>query len=403
MLSLALAGLAGAWVQTGKVDITPPEPLPLGGYTARGSKVLEPGGEPLYARTVVITPAGQSPIAIVSVETLTIPESLAAEVAARLPAGTRLFLAATHTHSAPDSQMLNDRMTFSIPGIASFKSRWLEWYANRIAAGVRDAMGSNRLPVEAWGVKAAHVELNRGRRVGALPDSMATLLGIRSNGRTKSLWLHYAAHAVFWGSERMQTSGDWPGAAAQQFSALVLPGAIGDVSPVIRQTIAAESNEVKIAAFAQTLDEAVARVRVESQPGTAKVAWAEAEIEMGRPTPHPEFARANRIPEVLAQSLVDKFAPKPPALVRAFRIGKVAVVGIPGEPTSHLGRRIRDYGRRFGFDHVLVCSHVGGWLGYLLDPEDYRRGGYEATLSFLGAEQGERVVAAGCRALDGLR
>ena len=41
-------------------------------------------------------------------------------------------------------------------------------------------------------------------------------------------------------------------------------------------------------------------------------------------------------------------------------------------------------------------------MGYILDPEDYDRGGYEATLSFYGRDQGEKVVDAGIQALKRL-
>src|SRR5512141_466792 len=142
MLAVLAASLAlapqGLSLGRSRVDITPPEPLPLGGYTARGSKSLVPGGDPLYVRTLLLSGSGNV-VAIVSVEALTVPESLVREVKERIPSGITLFLSATHTHSAPDSQMLNDRMTFSIPGIASYKSKWLDWYADKIAACIQQS------------------------------------------------------------------------------------------------------------------------------------------------------------------------------------------------------------------------------------------------------------------------
>ena len=126
--------------------------------------------------------------------------------------------------------------------------------------------------------------------------------------------------------------------------------------------------------------------------------WSADSIPLDGVRAHPEFARQYKIPNVLAQNIVARFAP-PSATLSAFRIGKMAVVGVPGEPTSHLGRSIRDYGHSIGFRHVLVVSHVNGWMGYILDPADYDRGGYEATLSFYGREQGNIVVRASKEAL----
>src|SRR5579859_4259398 len=120
-------------VQEAKVDITPPEPLPLGGYTARHDRVMDPGGEKLFARCLLFTAEKGPRIAIVSAEMLTIPDSLYSEVRRRVDPGITLFLCATHTHSAPDSQMLNDHMTFHVPGVASYRHRWLAWYVDKIA------------------------------------------------------------------------------------------------------------------------------------------------------------------------------------------------------------------------------------------------------------------------------
>ena len=66
-------------------------------------------------------------------------------------------------------------------------------------------------------------------------------------------------------------------------------------------------------------------------------------------------------------------------------------------------RQIRDAGLRMGFKSVLVCSHVNGWMGYILDAADYERGGYEATLSLYGREEGSKVVQSGINALRALR
>jgi hypothetical protein len=129
--------------------------------------------------------------------------------------------------------------------------------------------------------------------------------------------------------------------------------------------------------------------------------WSSHPISFDKVTAHPDFAKRNRIPDVLAQSIVRQFAPTEGS-ISALRLGKLAVVGVPGEPTSHLGRQIRDYGRSIGFKYVLVCSHVNGWMGYILDPMDYDRGGYEAMLSFYGREQGFKVVEAAKKALSEL-
>ncbi|MFY9234309.1 MAG: hypothetical protein WAO58_07600 [Fimbriimonadaceae bacterium] len=463
-------------IQIGKSDITPSESLPMGGYTERGAKGFEPGGDRLYSRAIVLR-QGRTRIAVVSVEMLTVPESLVREVRARLPKDVKLFLTATHTHSAPDSQMLNERMTMNVPGIANFRPRWLDWYAERIAGSVLAALGSKVRPIQSLLIKRLHLPLNRGRREGAMPDQTATAIV----AGTKPLWFHYAAHAIFKDSDNLKLSGDWPGAMSGAGYS-VLTGAIGDASPVADGANAAAriaTFKLKaLEAIAQTGRDALRRVqkslprrdalrrvrqslprrdallrvrkslprrdalrRVQKSDATMlgpdgagpshmddtmlgpdgagpsnagssnagpsnavpfQMAWASVPIELAPTSAHPDFARRNGIPPALAQDLVSRFAPRE-ARISALRIGSLAVVGIPGEPTSVLGRQIVAEGRRLGFYPVLVVSHVNGWMGYILDPEDYDRGGYEATLSFYGREQGSKVLDAAKLAFGDLR
>lgn len=366
--------------RTSKVDITPTEPLPLGGYTARNGRKSEPGGEPLFARTIVFT-SGPLRFAVVSAELLTIPESLASRVTAR--AGMPVFLAATHTHCAPDSQMLNDRMTFAIPGIARYDEKWLNWFSERIASGIHAAAAAPAKPLESLSRSMWRIELNRGRRRLANPDRSATLI----RAGEQPLIFHYTAHAVFYGPERNQTSGDWPG-KTERLAFLTLVGAIGDVSPASSGDSAAE----RIKSFWASQENA-ARQAPKKALNANPIAFASVPIQLPSELSWKPFANENRIPEPLARSIVERFAPKE-ANITAFRIGKLCVIGVPGEPTSELGRRIRYAGWAAGFETVLVCSHVNGWAGYILEPDDFARGGYEASLDFYGPNMAERVFAA---------
>jgi hypothetical protein len=399
---LILSG--GLYVATSRVDITPSVPLPLGGYTERGSKLSGPGGDRLYARTVLFL-AGTTKIAVVSVETLTIPESFVREVKKRIPSDVTLFLAATHTHSAPDSQMLNERMTFSIPGIAKFDRKWLKWYADKIGEGILSARKQTD-PAFEVGIRTSHADVNTGRRKFADPDQTVTevrlpLLPGRDFIRPPARWLflHYAAHGTVYSAKEMKLKGDWPGEVSRRTGLAVLQGAIGDVlpkesGPTAEDSVAGIANALLRNRY-QTWDEIV------WEPGMP-LSTAKVSIALDPVQPHPTMAKSYGVPEGFAAAIVKQFAP-PSAEITAFRIGKLAVVGVPGEPTSILGRQIRDAGRRMGFSSVLVCSHVNGWMGYILDPEDYDRGGYEATLSFYGREEGTKVVDAAVAALKALR
>lgn len=383
--AILLAGLATPpiryWLT--KVDITPPELLPLGGYTARRGKSMTGVGDRLFARGLILE-QGRRRLAVVVCEMLTTPESLVREVRSRLPADMELFLAATHTHCAPDSQMLNERMTFQIPGIATYRPRWLAWYAERIAKAAAP-QGPGRALLRGT-LELSHADNNRPRRRLGDPDQLVT----RFACGTQTLLAEYEAHATLYNERENVTRGDWPGVLASKIDAPVLVGAIGDVSPKAEGKEPAERCENMASALL-----AVRQRIATSNPG---LSWVREPIPLDKTIPHPSFAKSYGIPDSLAKSLVDRFAPTSTSVL-AVRIGNLALVGIPGEPSSHLGRAIRDYGRTLGFESVLVISHVNGWMGYILGPEDYDRGGYEATLNFYGRNEGMRVVESGQAAL----
>ncbi len=375
------------------VDITPPERLPLGGYTERLGKLMQPGGDPLFARSLILE-RGPLKIAIVSAEMLTIPESLCREVRKRIPSDVVLFLAAVHTHCAPDSQMLNDRMKFAIPGIAAYAPLWLGWYAERIAESVNGALATPGFEVGKLSLKIGHIRLNRARRRGGRPDPASRELDA---GR-RVLFTEYAAHATIYGPEELHTRGDWPGAVATKTDAPVLVGAIGDVSPALDGPDPA----TRVQQFRDRLESSFRVAPRTVWKARDPISVTDQPILLEAPRPHPSFAKAYHAPLSLAKALVTQFAPST-ASITAIRLGSLAIVGVPGEPTSALGSRISQAGRQLEFDNVIVCSHVNGWIGYILAPRDYDRGGYEATLSFNGRNESERVVQAATEAMRKLR
>jgi hypothetical protein len=394
MLSV-LAALVFAPVQLtaseATVDISPPELLPLGGYTERHGKIMDPGGDPLYAHALVLR-YDEIEYVILSVETLTIPESLVREVKARLRRSeTFLLICATHTHCAPDSQMLNDRMTLSIPGVATYKRRWLPWYADKLASAVKKAEDAERTPITSLTAEVWRSDVNRGRRKGADPDKMATLV----SGDGHPLFFEYAAHGTFYDADENKTRGDWPGKV--KIAPMVLIGPIGDVSPKAPGLDKAPAPQ-KIAAFWSTLlrDRARSTRHNEFEPDHLEIGAEMLPIPLPKPVAHPDFK-----PAALGAVMVKRFAP-PSASISALRIGKLVIIGVPGEPSSILGRQIVAAGRKMGYSDVLVVSHCNGWMGYILDPKDYDKGGYEATLSFYGRDEGEVVVKTAVQAISEL-
>jgi neutral ceramidase len=391
--ALLFATIAPLTVRRAELDITPPALLQMGGYTERGDALAEPGGEPLMARAVVVE-SHEGRLAVVSFDGLTVPEGLREAVQARLPKSLSLWLVATHTHCAPDTQMLNPRMTLRVPGIAPFNRRWLDWTAGRLATVAMAANWAPPTSVGRWTLKTPRVVANRGRRPDAVPDQTAWL--IEADGRP--VLAAYAAHATLFEQDWRRWSGDWPGLLAARVGAPVVPAAIGDASPAADGDGPVEKRERMVEKL-QVAWNLAGKTALGSR--SIHFCVSSSRVVLGQPVPHPEFPDRYQVPLNLAQLAVGRFAP-PGAEVSALRLGSLAVVGVPGEPTAAVARRIQAEAKRVCFPHCLVVSHVNGWIGYILEPEDYDRGGYEATLSFNGRETGLRVIEAAARALRAL-
>jgi hypothetical protein len=394
-MTLALFAIAAAnapvYFGFASVDLTPPEPLPLGGYTERRDRLMEPGGQPIVA-TALRLQQGETSAAIVSVELLTVPGSLTREVERRLRDGGfrgALLLCATHTHSAPDSQMLNDRMRVKIPGIAQFKSKWLTWYADAIAQSVLSAHPSRRLDRIELLEGSADVNKYRREKVPGrpdFPDRKVSVIRLRSSTATFDV-RHYSAHPTVRSEAWNHTSGDWPAAWSGLAGSpgLFLNGMIGDVAPSAHY---GETEAARLRAIGSAL--VGARLSVVWSSSVPALTVASAPVQLPPATPHPEFAAANRIPAALAASLVASFAPAA-AAVTVVAIGEVAIVGVPGEPTTLAGAEIR---AAIGARHSILVSFANEWIGYVLAPAEYAQGGYEAQLAFHGADVIQRLAAA---------
>lgn len=358
-------------LQIGEADITPPEPLPLGGYTARGDAPMQGVERRLRARTAVLR-QGDRRVALCSVEMLTIPESLRAKVAGHLPADLDFVLAATHTHSAPDSQMLNARMTFKVPGIAGYSMKWEEWYAKRIASSITNALAQ---PI--WRGRAEWAQskpgIARSRREGAMQEN-----AFQFRVGYKAAFTVASAHATIWSDSNMKAHGDWPGLYMDRNPEPIFMGEIGNLSPDVEHadSRAAARNLVRRLEGSIKASQAL--------PVEGSMEFRTTTVDLPEPKPHPEFAESFGAPGPMADLLVGKFA-APSARLSVLSLGGEEVRFVPGEPTGGftvealVGQLDDEESRPF-----LTIGLADGWLGYILDREDYEKGGYEATLAFHG-------------------
>lgn len=362
--------------------------LPLGGYTERRDKMADSGGKPLEARAFVFR-QGDLKLALVSVELLTVPRSFYLDVKRLLP-GYEVLVCASHTHCAPDSQMLNSNMTMKIPGIAAFDKEVAAAFARDVAEAVRAAKSFRVVQWIRW--NESHVELNRTRRGDGSSRPRFVRLQISDGTRLYTVG-QFSAHPTVLGPEWNKTDGDWPGAwmrlAPAGETRMFLNGAMGDVSPVPPN---GASGMKGVEAMASALEKA--KTEFSESVASPQISLEESPIDLPPVRPHPDFAKLNGIPSALANLLVSKFAETEGSVQVLKFSNRFALVFVPAEPTDALGAAIEAQvaGRS------ATVSFCNGWLGYELTRSQYRNGGYEASLSFHGEEIADRIVDAAKRA-----
>lgn len=386
-----------------KVDITPDISrirIQLGGYNARLNMPPQGVHDPIYARALALE-YGEQRAAIVSIDHLLVPWSLTREVlTATGLAPEQLFLCATHTHSAPDSMGLNERMRFSLPGVGTFLPEFLQFTAERVAQAVRKAF---RALKPATLAVAAHPlpQLNRNRRGRPVVDPTMTVLRVETErGTPIGALVVFAAHPTIYPHTMMEISADFPGVVQLQLEhalgrgtvALFLNGALGDVSPVANE---GSTPHERVQRYGSRLARHALRLLRAAQPMPAALRTHQVQVRLPEARPHPAFyetaGREYKVPESLLQQLVKQLMPET-APVSVLRLGELVLVGFPGEPTSILGLRTREMGREMGLRYATPVALTNEWIGYILTPREYHTGSYEATISFNGPEAGEAIM-----------
>jgi neutral ceramidase len=235
----------GATLQAGaaKVDITPDIRqirVQLGGYSARLN--MPPVGvrDPIYARALALQ-RGKQRVVLVALDHLLVPGSLTrAVLKATQLAPHQLFMAASHTHCAPDAMGMNERMRYPIPGVATFQPELLRFTAERITEAIR--LAQSRLQPARLALYAEPLPgLNRNRRGRGITDPTMTVARLNTPaGKPIAVLVIYAAHPTIYSHTMMEVSAEFPGILQNGLEAfwdndavaLFLNGALGDVSPV---------------------------------------------------------------------------------------------------------------------------------------------------------------------------
>lgn len=404
--SLAHAGDLRAGVA--RVDLTPPPEFKasLGGYGARMGKPAVGVHDRVFAKAIVFSD-GPERFALVTADVLAFPPGLhAAVVEALASAGwksDRLMLLPSHSHTSIDMSALHTKNVFGIPQIGTFHKKLFELTVARLAQVVKEA-GKDLQPVSA-GTRSAMLEgWNRNRRGHTACDPELTVTRIdRSDGQPLAALVNWTAHPTFMAPEDMMFSGDYPGHLQRTVEALIgrgvtvmyYNGAEGDQSPISRPD--SGGNWEKAERYGRELGILVWREweKVATKPA-AKLAFHTEEIPLPAYAWHPMVMKTGGaeygLTDALAGPLLALLFPKKTHST-SLRVGDLLIVGVPGEMTGSLGISAKQRVRAAtGAPHVVIGGLADEWISYILSADEYRKGAYEASVSFYGETLGQVIV-----------
>ena len=403
-----------------RVNLTPPLEMKaaLGGYGERMSKPAVGVHDAVWAKAVVLTQGGRK-FALVTADVLGFPPLFKAAVMERLtPDGwgsDQVLLLPSHSHTSLDLMALHPGNIFTNLQAGLFHKELFELTANRLAQVIREA-GKAPLPILAGSTTVAVPDRNRNRRSGnSAHDSNLTITRIDAgNSRPLAVLVNWTAHPTFMDAEDMLFSGDWPGHLERTVEALIgqgvtamyYNGAEGDQSPTPPREGASRWERAE--RYGREMGIIAWRTWEKIQPQEVKVFAHHTEsIALPKRRWHPDFMKTGGaeygMNEKSMQSFIDQLNPAQTHST-CLRLGELLILGVPGEMATQLGMDAKAKAREFTGAN---CPTIGGladeWVSYILSAEEYRKGGYEASMSFYGETLGMTVAEGVIRSAQGLR
>ncbi len=436
-----------------RIDNTPPLGAPLNGYTF--VRFNEGALDPLEINTVAFSD-GEHRALLITYDSLGIQKPLLTEWRERISAKTgvdvnAIYITASHSHTAPSYYEGQDEIAdeyFIAMGRKMVDSAILalrDLKPARLGFGIGKA--ENVSFCRRYRMKDGSYRTNPGVNNPDIESSVSevdtrvSVLRFDRKGADTVAIVNFANHPDTVGGNH--ASADWPGAMRRtvervynNVKCVFANGAQGDINHVNVHPTPGYSNDlfndfddvargyghaqyigrVVAAGVMQAFDK-VQYVDVETVGALVKTLL----IPSNRPQPEelPEAkkiwdlyvaGRESEIPftgMMLTTKIADarrkvKLADGPDNFemdLIGIRLGRVALIGIPGEPFSEIGNQLK---LAEGWDMVIPTCLTNGYQGYFPTLDAYTQGGYEAVNSNFRAGVAERIIAGGIELLNEL-
>ncbi|MGA1236543.1 MAG: hypothetical protein ACO34E_06715 [Limisphaerales bacterium] len=382
-------------------------PTALGGYGARAGKPATATLDTLYGKILILDQAGEK-TAIVSLDTCSTPICLAQEMLtkANIPGLQldRTLVMASHTHAGLEGYSLDRRNLANNPHIGIFSEAVLDFVTDQLAQALREA-SLNLHPVHAASGIVPLPNRHRNRRGSPFIDPNATILRLddATTRNPVAILVNYAAHGTFVDETDMLVSSEWAGSMQRTIEdlygnnilCLYANGAEGDIAP---QGRSGGSHYEQAQNYGRQLGIEIWRHSREFTPEPVSgFQIACSQITLPPRQAAPDFLQIAgaeyHVSEEQLEQLIQLLLP-PTAPSYALRLNQFGLLSMPGEPICELGLNMKSYLQQNGIQHPAVTGLTTDYIGYILTPSEYQRGGYEATASFYGPTLGPTLLQA---------
>lgn len=362
--------LAGA----ARVDLELPLPVVVAGYPPRraeASRILYP----LRARALVLE-VDRLRVALVSVDLLTMPESLATEIRSAVQdlQLAQVWVTASHSHSSAGGY--DPSVLAQFAGTGLYQATVHDSLSRAAVEALRQATGR---------LAPASLELGEGifanlvapRSEGKPPDGRLTRLVLRSNGGPVAQLIVFAAHPTLLPRQMGALAPDYPGLFSSDQESkgagttVLLQGALGNAAAA-----AIGENPLKAPSeFADALSGALTQVQTTPVPSPrlsfSRVSVGLPQGDASRIAPKPFWRIGSNFLCVAAPPLAE---------ISALQLGAFKFVFLPGEPTPGAGQVLE---AESGAQRTVALTN--GYLGYIETPDTVRSGIGESKRQYFDA------------------
>lgn len=402
ILLLAAASTAGSFdAGVARANITPREPIRMGGYAAR-QHASEGVASPLWAKALALRDARGERVVIVTLDLLRAPRVLTDPVAAEGHrryglARSQILFNCSHTHSGP--LLWEDDPYPAVPA-ADYEvcRRYMVWLTgvvtDLIGAALKDLAPATLGVAEGSAGFAANrrVATAKGYEIGYNPSGPTNhrvpVLRVHGrDGRLRVVLFGYACHNTAIGPESYRLGGDYAGEAQEAIerahpgvTALFLQLAAGDQDPYPRGEAAwADRHGRALAGAVESVLSAGVPASLEGRLGTA---FREIPLAF---EPHARALFEGRLDDPLpararnARTMLKAYDEGRPMIslpypVHTICLGEdLAIVAIGGEPVVDYALRARRE-----WPGVILAGYSNSVKGYVPSARVLAEGGYEA-------------------------